>query len=94
MGMQQNLIVVRKSDLKNFQDKSFAIYSRIIQTLLQKIKKIQVGLCKILMINFDTNHPKQSYTFTKNSANSEYVEENAKKIISHLYGPTTVVCPQ
>lgn len=31
------------------------------------------------MINFDTNHPKQSRTFTKNSANSENVEENAKK---------------
>ena len=31
------------------------------------------------MINFDTNHPKQSYTFTKNSANSENVEENAKQ---------------
>ena len=46
------------------------------------------------MINFDTNHPKQSHTVTKNSANSENVEENAKcKIISHLYGPTTVVCP-
>ena len=43
------------------------------------------------MINFDTNHPKQSHTFTKNSANSENVEENAKKIISHLYGPTAVV---
>lgn len=47
----------------------------------------------MLMINFDTNHPKKSYTLTKNSANSENVEENAKKIISQLYGPTTVVCP-
>ena len=45
------------------------------------------------MINFDTNHPKKSYSFRKNSANSENVEENAKKIISHLYGPTIVVCP-
>ena len=45
------------------------------------------------MINFDTNHPKKSYSFRKNSANSENVEENAKKILSHLYGPTIVVCP-
>ena len=43
----------------------------------------------MLMINFDTNNLKKGYTFTKNSANSENVEE----IISHLYGPTTVVCP-
>ena len=32
----------------------------------------------MLMINFGTNHPKKSYTFTKNSANSENVEQNAK----------------
>ena len=47
----------------------------------------------MLMINSDTNNLKKGYTFTKNSANSENVEENAKQIISHLYGPTTVVCP-
>ena len=45
----------------------------------------------MLMINFGTNPPKKSYTFTKNSANSENVEQNAKKIISHLYGPTDLL---
>ena len=45
----------------------------------------------MLMINFGTNHPKKSFTFTKNSANSENVEQNAKKIISHLYGPTDLL---
>ena len=45
----------------------------------------------MLMINFGTNHPKKSYTFTKNSANSENVEQNAKKIFSHLYGPTALL---
>ena len=34
----------------------------------------------MLTINLDTNHPKKSYTFTKNSAYSENVEENAKNI--------------
>ena len=33
----------------------------------------------MLTINLDTNHPKKSYTFAKNSAKSENVEENAKK---------------
>ena len=33
----------------------------------------------MLMINFDTNNLKKGYTFPKNSANSENVEENAKQ---------------
>ena len=49
----------------------------------------------MLMINFGTNHPKKSYTFTKNSANSENVEQNAKKNNFSLVWTnrfTTVVC--
>ena len=34
----------------------------------------------MLTINLDTNHAKKSYTFTKNSANSENVEEKANNI--------------